>query len=486
MEEPFDKPGSRKNFEAATVITNRKVSTSSSVSCRPKSHSQKSARHVMSFNRSRMGKGIAGNAALFLLKVAALETVRRFSRARCPIVWGGMQALQVLCYPPFKWIQRWAPLRGLLNGMQSLSRPLLVLSIANAFSDQSGGNATSDPTNDTQTLNDSRVSSESHSELSHTQPALDTRVLNEAPQSQTSTNWLPRLYAELEKQGISLPERLDEDELYRFYISANGDFSCLLSSVKKTIRWRETYSILCGEELEMWSKLVFWHGYDASYRPCLVVRVGLACTSLSSHERPRFVQAIVSQVEHGILHLVDIENPRISVLVDCEGLSPMRFPMQLMRSCSTIFQDHFPNRLGILFVIQLPPFVRVIVQTFIQVLKPSTRQKVRIQGEMYQKVLLENFPAPPSYLGGNCTCSKCSDLTSSSVRLPRVDNGSGESDRRMDWIGMDTTPTLHPPNLIDMHMNGNCDQLLRTAVVGILMFWVLIAFVAGIYNPESL
>lgn len=75
----------------------------------------------------------------------------------------------------------------------------------------------------------------------------------------------------------------------------------------------------------------------------------------------------VSQVEHGILHLVDNENPQIMVLVDCQGLSPLRVPMQIMRSCSSLLQDHFPKRLGCVFVIRLPPVARVIAQTFIRV-----------------------------------------------------------------------------------------------------------------------
>lgn len=79
------------------------------------------------------------------------------------------------------------------------------------------------------------------------------------------------------------------------------------------------------------------------------------------------VVAAVSQVEHGIMHLVSPENPEVTVLVDCEGLSPFKIPMQVMRSCSSLLQDHYPNRLGCLFVIRLPPVVRVIAQTFIQV-----------------------------------------------------------------------------------------------------------------------
>lgn len=75
----------------------------------------------------------------------------------------------------------------------------------------------------------------------------------------------------------------------------------------------------------------------------------------------------VSQVEHGVFHLLDANNAQITVVVDCEGLSPLKIPMQVMRTCSSLLQDHFPNRLGCLFVIQLPPVLRVIAQTFIQV-----------------------------------------------------------------------------------------------------------------------
>lgn len=74
----------------------------------------------------------------------------------------------------------------------------------------------------------------------------------------------------------------------------------------------------------------------------------------------------VSQVEYGVLHLVDGDNPQITVLVDCEGLSPLRIPMQIMRSCSSLLQDHFPNHLGCLFVIRLQAAVHAIGQNFMQ------------------------------------------------------------------------------------------------------------------------
>jgi hypothetical protein len=41
--------------------------------------------------------------------------------------------------------------------------------------------------------------------------------------------------------------------------------------------------------------------------------------------------------------------------------------MQMMRSFITVVQENYPNRLGVLFVVRLPPVVRVIAQTFLQV-----------------------------------------------------------------------------------------------------------------------
>ncbi|KAK0572314.1 hypothetical protein LWI29_029631 [Acer saccharum] len=107
----------------------------------------------------------------------------------------------------------------------------------------------------------------------------------------------------------------------------------------------------------------------------------------------------VSRVEHGVLHLVDAENPHITVLVNREGLSPLRIPMQLLRSCSSRLQDHFPNRLGCLLVIRLPPVARVISE----------------EGENHRgcacKVLSDYLQTLPAYLGGNCTCTKCSKIS---------------------------------------------------------------------------
>lgn len=75
-------------------------------------------KHFVSLIHGGFGSSAVGRLTFFVLKVAALEIVRRFSKSRCPCVWRGLQALQILCYPPFKWIQRWTPVKGLVKSMQ--------------------------------------------------------------------------------------------------------------------------------------------------------------------------------------------------------------------------------------------------------------------------------------------------------------------------------------------------------------------------------
>ncbi|KAA3456731.1 phosphatidylinositol/phosphatidylcholine transfer protein SFH11-like [Gossypium australe] len=194
------------------------------------------------------------------------------------------------------------------------------------------------------------------------------------------------------------------------------------------------------------------------------------------------VVAAVSQVEHGIMYLVSPENPEVTVLVDCEGLSPFKIPMQVLRSCSSLLQDHYPNRLGCLFVIRLPPVVRVIAQTFIQVLKPTTRKKLKIGGEMYRKILLENLQTLPSYLGGDCRCTKCLNI-GMDVKRPRTD----QLNKLQTNEGVSDSEDISDLDLIcqdDIDPSWSYDQVLRTAIIGLLMFWVLIAVMAGLSDPE--
>ncbi|KAJ8750608.1 hypothetical protein K2173_015782 [Erythroxylum novogranatense] len=479
MDESLITSGSTRNSKHTAIVNSKKFYRRNLLATGPEGFPQSAYKRITSLSHGINSGGAFGNAALFLLKVAALETVRRVSKSKCPLVWRGIQVLQLLCYPPLKWIQKWVPFKGFIEGVQMFSRPLLVLSIATAFSNEHNFN-----TETSDLASDSSAHSETHSH-SPSVPSTNDERSDEVPRCVASENWLVQLHKELENQGILLPERIDDDELSRFFTAANGDFSYLLSSIKKTIRWRETYRILSEQELKMWTSMVFWHGFDLENRPCLIIRLGQACLDLSSDARPRFAQAVISQVEHGILHLVDKENPQIMVLVDCDGITPLRIPMQMMRSCCTLLQENFPNRLGHLLVIRLPPIVRVIAQTFIQVLKPVTRKKLRIEGSVYHRVLSEYLQQLPSYLGGNCACKICSTTSIHATRHADFREDTMEIDYEHLSDGGDDLSLPNPNYQTDIVMDNEWDQLLRTAVISILMVWIFIALIASFYDPES-
>jgi len=461
-----------KNFQSSGKPDSEKKYQGMLVASPAKAISPKTLKHIVPkqliFNRESTGQ-----VASFLVKVIALEVVRRISKARCPFIWNSIQALQVLGYPPFRWIQRWAPLKFVVQGIQKLSTPLLFLSVTSALGDLSS-RQDDEPSSATGAPD---LPAESH-EATSTSDAREAADGDGTKDIVVSENWLVLLFKELEKQGITLPERFSEDELRRFHIAANGDFSSLLSSVKKTIRWRETFHILTLQELEKWSHLVFWHGFDTMLRPCLVIRLGLACSSIALRDRPRFGQAVVSQIDHGTIHLTNEEDPRITVLLDCHGISPFRFPMQMMRSFVTIVQENYPNRLGVLFVVRLPPVVRVIAQTFIQLLNQSTKQKLRFEGESYKKTLAEFLQVVPAFLGGKCNCSRCKKPYSGSLiqagegSRSNTSTGSGSPVAGMDF---DEEVELPSPY--------TCENAIRAAIIGLLMVWIFVAFLAGMNDP---
>lgn len=111
--------------------------------------------------------------------------------------------------------------------------------------------------------------------------------------------------------------RINEDELGRFYTASNNDFSRFVNLIKKTIHWRESYTFLSRNELEMWSSMVFWHGSDAMHRPCLIVRLGLACSTLASRDRPKFSQAVCMFSTAHAVFLLMVLVPKLSELLIC-------------------------------------------------------------------------------------------------------------------------------------------------------------------------
>lgn len=88
-----------------------------------------------------------------------------------------------------------------------------------------------------------------------------------------------------------LVDRMDDAELGRFLVAANGSMSNFVARVKKTVNWRERHHLFSPPELKRWEHLVYWHKHDVQQRPTLIVRLGPAYSTLDPADHPRFAQA---------------------------------------------------------------------------------------------------------------------------------------------------------------------------------------------------
>ena len=113
-------------------------------------------------------------------------------------------------------------------------------------------------------------------------------------------------------------------------------------------------------------------------------------------------------------------------------------------------------------------------------MKPSTKQKLRFEGDSYKKTLAEFLQVVPAFLGGKCSCPQCEKPRNSSViqagegsknqpRLVSVDDGSPVTDFDEEEI-----PSAY-----------SCENAIRAAIIGLLMVCIFIAFLAGMNDPAS-
>lgn len=77
---------------------------------------------------------------------------------------------------------------------------------------------------------------------------------------------------------------------------------------------------------------------------------------------------------------------------------------------------------------------------------------------------------------------KCSKIGEWDMLQPYA-TGTSRRDQEGDISDNEDSPNLHPSDELESHSNGNYDQLLRTAIISILIFWVFIALIAVVFDP---
>lgn len=117
-------PNSSRNLEKRVISLKKQ-----SISCLGASGSKGLSQTFKCFTAVKQhiqGNATARGIAVFLLKTAALEVVRRFSRSRCTFIWNALQALQIFSYPPFKWIERLGIFKGFIKHTKVVCAALYV------------------------------------------------------------------------------------------------------------------------------------------------------------------------------------------------------------------------------------------------------------------------------------------------------------------------------------------------------------------------
>ena len=140
-------------------------------------------------------------------------------------------------------------------------------------------------------------------------------------------------------------------------------------AVMHTVEFREKYKpwlITPSVIEEVTDRWVFHHGFSKEGSSIVWYRPGLHAA-----DRPEnYIRAIVATLEFAVtasLMNSDGKNGRYNVVVDCDKFSLAAIPnIGHVKRLIIILQDHFPNRTGVIFIVNLAS----AAQLFLKMIRP--------------------------------------------------------------------------------------------------------------------
>ena len=207
-----------------------------------------------------------------------------------------------------------------------------------------------------------------------------------------------RLKRELVAAGAVLPsDRFDgsDAELMRFLVACDvtnrvgkpGQADAVVTQAARRVveaaEWREGFDFLGRADRRWWKKYVLFFKRDKYRRPVLFVNFDRAAADLKAGDTPDLVQAIVSQIEHGVNTKLG-NGPgapeQIVVVVKCTESSLLRAKrmVAVLRPTVATLQKAYPERLGQLYLVGMPGVVGAVVSLMRSLLPARTQSKVRV------------------------------------------------------------------------------------------------------------
>lgn len=231
-----------------------------------------------------------------------------------------------------------------------------------------------------------------------------------------------------------VPGETSESCILRFLKARSFNVSAAAKMLTEDLEWRDAYGVSalasqsptdvlgCDSAL-LQRYLPQWHqGFDKGGRPVIVKQYG----------KTRLLPLLEKTSVDALLRLHTYENEQIArlcgqqtaklgreistavVIVDALGFDPshLRMPKAFSwgKGMALIDQDHYPERLGLLFIINAPPALYYFWSVLCLVLDKNTQLKVRIFAgrDSWESALLEVVDAAqlPLEYGGSCTESR--------------------------------------------------------------------------------
>ncbi|KAI8337695.1 CRAL-TRIO domain-containing protein [Chlamydoabsidia padenii] len=165
--------------------------------------------------------------------------------------------------------------------------------------------------------------------------------------------------------------------LKRYMRARKWDYEAAKTMLENTVKWRRDYR---PDELdpdyikpEAETGKMYFNGFDKCGRPVWIMRPRLQ----NSKDAERQIKNIVFSLERGIRLMPDkVEN--IAIIVDFKDSSSSHNPsLNTCKKFLDILGNHYPERLGIAFVVKSPWFFFVTFKMIAPFMDPITRAKIK-------------------------------------------------------------------------------------------------------------